>query len=175
MKKSLFMNNIHHTLTSSLMRRGWVMLCLMLSLTACSTDDDENTGGNESVKTIELTPGNDQRPSWTEPDYSKFEFIMSIQVQLGDTLTSFQGAQDLMCATIDGEVRAVTPALSTAGELYYPLSIASNGANANISLSYYCDSLHRIYTINDWAVFNPSAAPTGDSGIYRPKFTATIK
>ncbi len=184
MKKSRFMKSLHNSLLSSLTGRGWALLCLMLTLTACSSsDDDENEITGESPKTEQtdngvseaLKPGSDQRPNWKEPDYRKFEFLMSIQVQLGDTLAAYQSAQDLMCATIDGEVRAVSGVLSTGGERYYSLSIASNGSNSNIGLSYYCDSLHRIYTIPDWAVFNASVAPSGDSGIYRPKFITNSK
>ncbi len=182
MKKSRFIKTFHNSLRSSLTGRGWVVLCLMLMLTACSsTDDEEVTGENPKTEQTDnglaeaLKPGSDQRPDWREPDYRNFEFLMSIQVQLGDTLAAYQGAHDLMCATIDGQVRAVSGLLSTGGERYYSLSIASNGSNSSISLSYYCDSLHRIYTIPNWAVFNPSAAPAGDSGIYRPKFITNSK
>ncbi len=175
MKQSPFIETIFNSLTSSRMWRGCGLLCLMLALTACSSDDEEQTGAGATTVPNALTPGTDQRPNWTEPDNSQYEFFMSLQVQLGDTLASFQKEQDLMCATIGGEVRAVSAALNTQGELYYSLCIGANGGETPIDLSYYCDSLHRIYTIKDWAVFNSSAAPAGDSGIYRPKFTATVK
>jgi hypothetical protein len=96
---------------------------------------------------------------------------MSVQVELGDTLAAYQSSQDLICATIGGEVRAVAQPNETGGVVYYPLIIFDNETGNTISLSYYCDQLHRIYTITNWAVFDPSAAPTGNSGIYRPKFT----
>ena len=76
-----------------------------------------------------------------------------------------------MCATINGEVRAATKPMVNGAITYYPLSIAGNGEEQVVSLHYYCDRLHRIYTISNWALFNASAAPTGDSGIYRPCFT----
>lgn len=114
----------------------------------------------------------DQRPiNWQVPDYRQFEFTMSLQVQLGDTLVNFQSKQDLMCVTINNEVRAVAGPGSTLGEVYYPLTIAGNGSEGAMTLNYYCDSLHRIYTIPNWGTFNPSIAPSGDSDIYRPKFT----
>ena len=76
-----------------------------------------------------------------------------------------------MCATIKGEVRTVSEPLITAGEVFFPLSIPSDGNESNVALHYYCDRLHRIYTIANWATFDPYVAPSGDSGIYRPKFT----
>ncbi len=182
MKNSHFIKTIHNSLLLSLMSRGWAVLCLLLVLTACSSSDDE--GITEQPQPAEQTdsnlsealkPGSDQRPNWAEPDYSSFEFVMSIQVQLGDTLAAYQSDADLMCATIDGEVRAVSSLFRTEEEPYFSLSIASNGSNSSIGLSYYCDKLHRIYTIKDWAVFNPSAAPAGDNGIYRPKFIDNSK
>jgi len=54
---------------------------------------------------------------------------------------------------------------------YFPLVIAGNGNEGAMTLSYYCDRLHRIYSIPNWSTFNPSIAPSGNSGIYRPEFT----
>ena len=51
----------------------------------------------------------------------------------------------------------------------FPLTIASNDAGLMIELSYYCDKLHRIFTIN-WTKFDASVAPTGTEGIYKPEF-----
>ena len=123
-----------------------------------------------------LNPGTDQRPlNWQAPDYRQFELTMSLQVQLGDTLVNFQSKQDLMCVTINNEVRAVTEPKSTLGEVYFPLTIAGNGGEGAMTLNYYCDRLHRIYTIPNWGTFNPSMAPTGDRGIYRPNFTDYVR
>ena len=128
--------------------------------------------GDEEITPASLQKGSDVRPTtWTIPDYSLFGLTMSVQVQLGDTLANYQSSQDLMCATINGEVRAATKPMVNGVTTYYPLSIAGNGEEQMVSLHYYCDRLHRIYTISNWAPFNASAAPTGDSGIYRPCFT----
>ena len=128
--------------------------------------------GDEEITPASLLKGSDVRPTtWTVPDYSLYGLTMSVQVELGDTLASYQSSQDLMCATINGEIRAVTKPMVNGVSTYYPLSIAGNGEEQVVSLHYYCDRLHRIYTISNWALFNASAAPTGDSGIYRPCFT----
>lgn len=144
-----------------------ILLLTALTFMVGSCGDDEVTPAVSYLQT-----GSDQRPTdWTEPNYSLYGLTMSVQVQLGDTLAKYQSSQDLMCATINGEVRAVATPMETGGEVYFPLSIASNGEDQMVSLRYYCDRLHRIYTIQDWAIFNASAAPTGNNGIYRPCFT----
>ena len=145
-----------------------IVMCVAWS---CSSDSDEESSTPSSPASSSLVPGNDERPTnWTFNDNRQYELRMTVQVQLGDTLANYQSGQDLMCATINGEVRAVAEPSETGGVVYYPLIIFDNGGDSNVSLSYYCDSLHRIYTINDWARFDTSAAPTGNSGIYRPKF-----
>ncbi len=146
---------------------------------ACGTDDDvtddnrNNGTGTEQPAYEYLTPGTDARPDWATPDYSLYGGItMAVQVQLGDTLAYFQSSADLMCAKISGDVRAVTKPMTTNGIVYYPLSIAGDGTNVAVSLHYYCDQLHRIFSIENWAVFDPSTKPSGDSRMYWPCFTA---
>ncbi len=128
--------------------------------------------GSEEEVIPSLQQGWNERPTnWVAPDNSSFDLPpMSVQVQLGDTLAAYQSSADLMCATINGEIRAVTPPMSNMGVVYYPLTIVGNSSDQMVCLHYYCDRLHRIYTIENWAQFDPSTAPTGDSGIYRPKF-----
>ena len=145
------------------------MLLAALTFMVGSCDDDEPA----IVTPAYLKPGTDARPTdWTAPNAALYELRMSLQVELGDTLAAYQSSQDLMCATIDGEVRAVTSPHETGGIIYYPLIIMDNGTGGTVSLHYYCDRLHRIYTITNWATYNASAAPTGNSGIYRPCFTS---
>ena len=130
-------------------------------------------GSDDEITPASLQQGSDARPTtWVAPDNNSLFDLppMSVQVQLGDTLAAYQSSADLMCATINGEVRAVTPPMSNMGIVYYPLTIVGNSNEQMVSLHYYCDRLHRIYTIENWAQFDPSAAPTGDSGIYRLMF-----
>ena len=138
-------------------------------LTSCSDDDDKPATPSY------LKTGNATVPeNWVAPDYSLYELTMSVQEQLGDTLKDFQSSGDMMCATINDEVRAVTKPMVNGTITYYPLSIAGNGGDKSISLHYYSDRMHRIYTIDNWAIFNAAAAPTGNSSIYRPYFTAGL-
>lgn len=144
-----------------------ILLLTALTFVVGSCGDDEST----PVVPAYLQEGTDTRPStWQSPNYSLFELTMSVQVQLGDTLAAYQSRADLMCATINDEVRAVTIPFANGPIIYYPLSIGGNGGDQMVSLHYYCDRLHRIYTIRDWSTFNAAAAPTGESGIYRPRF-----
>ena len=145
-----------------------IAVAITFALQACSSDDESET----PFVPKSLPTGTDQRPlNCQAPDYRQFELTMSLQVQLGDTLVNFQSKQDLMCVTINNEIRAVTGPNSTMGEVYFPLTIAGNGSEGAMTLNYYCDNLHRIFTIPNWGTFNPSLAPSGDSDIYRPKFT----
>ena len=154
-----------------------MLAALAFMVGGCGSDSDDgiDTGGNkEPEPTVYeyLTPGTDQRPDWRAPDYSLYGGItMAVQVQLADTLAAFQSTDDLMCAKINNEVRAVTAPLTTNGVVYYPLSIAGEGSGVAVSLHYYCDKLHRIFNIENWAVFDTSTKPTGESSMYRPRFT----
>lgn len=143
-----------------------MLAALTIVVGSCSSGDELTPQVPEY-----LVEGTATRPTWKAADYTQFEHIMSLQVQLGDTLLYFQSQQDLMCAAINGEIRAVSEPLTTANEMYFPLSIASTGSEGKVTLYYYCDRLHRIYTITDWATFDPYIAPSGYNGIYRPKFT----
>ncbi len=148
-------------------------LFLILVMAGCSSDNEEVEPPVVGPETpAYLVPGTDARPSWSLPNYRNFEFTMALQIELADTLYSYQTKLDLMCATIGDEVRALTYALNTGGQIFYPLVVAANNPTAHVDLHYYCDSLHRIFTIKDWAEFDPSVPPLGESGIYRPKFTS---
>lgn len=152
------------------MNKSIISVLLLTALTfmvgSCG-DDDDSPATPSYLKTGKATiPA-----EWVAPDYSLYELTMSVQVQLGDTLAYFQSSGDKMCATINDEVRAVTSPMVNGTTTYYPLSIAGNGGDMTVSLHFYCDRLHRIYTIQNWTPYNASAAPTGNSGIYRPCFT----
>ena len=157
-----------------------LLTALTLGVGSCGDDDEPKDPKDPQNPPIEtpayLNPGTDVRPTnWIAPDASLYEFRMTVQVELGDTLAAYQSRQDLMAATINGEVRAVSTPHETGGIIYYPLFIFDSTTGAKVSLHYYCDKLHRIYTITHWADFTPSAAPTGNSGFYRPCFTTEYK
>ncbi len=151
-----------------------LLAALTLAVGSCGSDSDDSPAPDDTPAPAtlpSLIPGNDARPTtWVSPDASLFELHMAVQVQLGDTLAAYQSDADLMCATIDGEVRAATAPLRTGYDIYYPLIIFNNADDSSVSLSYYCDRLHRIYTISGWAIFNAAAPPMGVSSLYRPCF-----
>jgi hypothetical protein len=137
----------------------------------CSSDDDSTPEPQPPTPETptEITEGTDVRPTWQAPNYDLFEQTMIVRVQLQDTLNKYVSSLDLLCATIGGEVRGVAAPQETEGSYVVPLTIASNDAGVAVGLSYYCDRLHRIFTI-DWTTFDASVAPTGSGGIYQPVF-----
>ena len=128
----------------------------------CSSDSDES-------RPIGILEGTDVRPAWTAPNYDLYEQTMSVDVLLQDTLVQYVSEQDLLCATINNEVCGVATAQQMDNQWLFPLTLGSNETGVMVGLSYYCDKLHRIFSIN-WTQFDASVAPTGTEGIYKPKF-----
>ena len=137
----------------------------------CASDSDSTSEPQPPTPPAptEIEAGTDVRPSWTAPNYNLFEQIMSVNVQLQDTLVKYASTEDLLCATIGNEVRGVAIAVQNGNQWKFPLTIGSNEAGVAVSLSYYCDKLHRIFT-TQWTQFDATVAPTGQGGIYLPKF-----
>ena len=131
-------------------------------LPSCSKDHDDDNLNSQ------LTKGTDQRPSWTVPAdlYMRYEYTMSVEVIPQETLLSYLTDDDMMCATVDGEIRAVSTPHRNGGQTYFPLVIAGTSNSGAVSLSYYCARLSRIYTLNAWQPFNPGLAPLQDDQPY---------
>jgi len=127
-----------------------------LLLAACASDNEDVTSG--------LAQGNEPRPAWQLPAnlYENFEATMAVQVTLQEELLATASDDDLMCATIGGELRALTTLQRTAGVVYFPLVIAGNSNSGPVSLSYYSARLKRIFTLTDWMPFSPGISPTSD-------------
>lgn len=98
-----------------------------------------------------------------------FEQTMSVSLLMQHELEPYVTTQDLICATIGDEVRGLTSPVVEDGLIFFPLTVAANGKGENVKLSYYCERLHRIFTIL-WTTFDASVAPMGEGGIYRPQF-----
>ena len=138
----------------------------------CSSSDDETKEpekptSNQNPPTLEM--GTDARPSWQVPNFDLYEQVMNVEVVMQDVFASYVSDQDLLCATANGEVRGVATPRKIDTQWMFPLVIASNVAGEDISLSYYCDKLKRIFTI-DWTTFDTAVPPTGTGGIYQPVF-----
>jgi hypothetical protein len=128
----------------------------------CSSDDLPLTKK-------EIPAGTDVRPTWQATNYDLYELTMSVDVLLQDTLVKYASTEDLLCATINNEVCGVAAAEQVDDQWLFPLTVGSNDASAMVNLSYYCEKLHRIYTIN-WTTFDASVSPTVSEGIYKPEF-----
>lgn len=130
----------------------------------CSSSSDDKTQPQP------IPAGTDARPTWTAPNYDLYEQTMSVDVLLQDVFVQYASDKDLLCATIGNEVRGIATARQTDdGQVVFPLTVGSSEANVMVGLSYYCDKLHRIFTIN-WTSFDANTAPTGTDGIYKPTF-----
>ena len=101
--------------------------------------------------------------------YDLYEQTMVVEVQLQDTLAKYASAQDLLCATIGNEVRGMAEAQQIEDQWLFFLVVGSNDVGVNVGLSYYCDKLHRIFSIQ-WTRFDATVPPTGQGGIYQPDF-----
>ena len=156
--------NMKKYLLPSFIGRGMGVGLLLFAFLAwgCSSDSDE-------ARPTGILEGSDARPAWTEPNYNLYEQLMSVDVLLQDTLKQYASEQDVLCATINNEVRGVATALQVDDQWLFSLTVGSNEAGVMVGLSYYCDKLHRIFTIN-WTQFDANVAPTGTGGIYKPKF-----
>ena len=95
-----------------------------------------------------LEPGNEARPSWTVDNslYDQYEQTMAVKVVPQEFLHDYISDDDLCCATIGGQIRAVVN--------------AGNGNEGKVSISYYCNKLKRIYTAKDWVYFNTDLTPS---------------
>ena len=147
----------------------WLCLLLPLVILACS-DSDDNDNDIPSPTQQAIAPGNDVRPDWKAPSYT-FEQTMSVSLLMQRELEPYVTTQDLLCATIGDEVRGLTAPIVEEEGIFFPLIVAANGKGESINLSYYCDRLHRIFTI-PWTTFDASLPPMGEGGIYRPQFVA---
>lgn len=146
--------------------------CFMAALTAlalvawgCSGDDDNN----EKPEEPRLQFGTVQRPAWRLPNFDDYDLTMTVDVMLQDTLQSYATSEDLLCATINTEIRGLAEPSLNNGKWSFLITLASDESGVDVSLSYYCDSLHRIFT-TDWTKFDSSISPIGKGDIYKPVF-----
>lgn len=149
---------------------GVAMMATLLLVVSCSDDDK-----NEYSKY--LKKGKDERPSWKIPNdmYKNFEFTMSVQVIPQDEFLPYFSEDDLMCATIDGDIRALSILQRTGGEPYFSLLIAGDSSSGPVSISYYCSRLKRIYTIKDWMPYTPGMSPMQNDKPYVLNFIPVEK
>ena len=150
---------------------------LMLSTVACSTSDEDleetpvdtiakDSTANDSILAENLKPGTDERPAWqkTSDLHQRLGSEMSAQVTVQEELLPYVSTGDLMCVTVNDEVRAVSEARYDNGEWVFTLVIAGTGDDKFLSVSYYCSQLKKIYTLERWYPFSESFVPTLANG-----------
>ncbi len=156
---------------------GVAMMATLLLTAGCSSSENEED--NPVVPPIvdpsdpNLKPGSDAKPDWQVPGglYDENEQTMSIVVEPQPELAAYASTDDLMCAVINNEVRAVSTARQLPdGTIYFPLIISGNEGGKMIALKYYCSQLHRIYTKADWGQFNAAISPTENGQFYVVNF-----
>ena len=146
-------------------------LCLLCVVCVSCGDDNELRDPYKQYKDY-LSKGNETRPEWEEREglYTEYESTMSVQIQLQNILLPYLSDEDLMCAVIDDDVRAVASPAHTGGQIYFPLVIAGNSSDGEVCLHYYCKKLQRTYIIEDWMPFTPGLSPLDNGEPYKPKF-----
>ena len=155
-----------------------IIAALAFMAWSCSKSDDDDGTNNPGEVTpqpgpdedsITIAPGTDAKPAWENPNYDNWEQTMSVRILMQKELEPYVTGEDLLCAMMKDEVRGLTPPVIEPEGTFFPLTVGADGAEARVFLHYYCDSLHRIFTI-DWADFNASTVPMGDDSFYRPVF-----
>lgn len=148
-----------------------VALVATLLLGACSSSDDDESNEKNGIS---MTPkeGTDTRPSWVAPSDASWldEWPMSVQIGVQSELLPYVSSEDLMCAMLNGEVRAVSNLKETGGQYYFMLPILGNSGDGFVTLKYYCDKLHRIFTVTDWKEFDSTIQPTDQGTPYEVPF-----
>ena len=140
-----------------------IIAAFTLTVWGCSSDDESSTPTESGIMT-----GNDARPTWQSPDYMHYEQSMSVFLNLQSELKAYSSSQDMLCAIVDNEVRGVAYVDTAHGG--FALTIAGNSSTEVMTLSYYCDRLHRIFTLKNWATFDSGIKPTGTGELYNPRF-----
>jgi hypothetical protein len=143
-----------------------IIFIAALAFVAWGCSSEKETVEEQKV----LLAGTDTSPLWQVPNYDLYEQTMSVEVALQDTLVPYASANDLMCATVNNEVRGVASPIVVNGQWLFQLMVGNNDSDAIVSLSYYCDKLHRIFVVSPWTAFDATLPPTGAGELYKPTF-----
>ena len=146
------------------MKKSIIVTLTALAFVAwgCSSDDDDNS--KESSGKFQKTT-----PAWVAPNYDDYEQLMTVEIQLQDKLQSIASEADLLCATIDNEVRGLAQPQLVNGQWVFGLTVGANRKGEPVSLSYYCSKRKRIYTIG-WVQFDDDTPYMGTGSLYQPVF-----
>lgn len=158
---------------------GVVLSATLLFGTSCSSGSDDAVNPDPPVVPDNPpTPGTDQRPDWdaTAVDYLRYDNEMPVTIGIQSELASYTSDKDMMRATIGGETRAWSTepleweTTDGTASRKFKLTIGGNAGEGSVTLEYYCDQLHRIFTVSDWRNYDASTPPTASGQPYVPVF-----
>lgn len=146
--------------------------------TSCSNGSDDTGPNPPVVPDNPLTPGTDPRPDWDQyaVDYLRYDSEMPVVIGIQSELASYTSDKDMMRATIGGETRAcsVQPleweSTSGTASRKFMLTVGGNAGEGSVTLQYYCDQLHRTFTVSNWKNYDASTTPTEGGQPYIPLF-----
>ena len=151
---------------------GVALFATLLFGASCSSSDND-----EAQKEM---PGAavSERPDWdqTAVDYTRYDNEMPVVIGIQSELAQYVSEKDIMRATIGGETRAWNSqpleweTEDGTASRKFALSIAGNAGDGAITLEYYCDQLHRIFTVSNWRNYDASTSPTEKGQPYVPIF-----
>jgi len=184
--KSGHQSSLLPSLTGKVLGVGLLFACFALFGSCSSSNDDDNTNAAFTETSLSETPmwqvdwsNNQERPDWTEPDFSAiYENWTVLKVRIEDALMPYASEGDLMALFVGSEQRALAqPAVSIGtGQPHigkFVMKVWGNEAGTEpllISLQYYCQKLNHIFTLSDKITLDPDEA-TGIEEEFVPEFT----
>lgn len=166
------------------------VLLASLTLGACSSSDDDNNGGGGGNAYTETTvseapvwqvdwSNNQERPNWTEPEYSAvYENWTILKVQIEETLMPYTSEGDLMALFINGELRGLAgPSVNVGSDqtnngkfLLKAWGNETGTETVSMTLQYYNQTLKHVFTLSGDISLN-SDETTGIDEAFIPQFT----
>ncbi len=147
------------------MKTKYLLFGLLAALVcACNDSNDSNSASYTETKLSEAPEwqidwtNNQERPNWTEQDFSSiYENWTILKVQIEDELQPYVSDGDMMALFINGELRGLaSPAVIAGGgessNIKYLLKVWGNESGSetvNMSLRYYNQTLKHIFTLSD--------------------------
>lgn len=157
---------------------GVVLSATLLFGTSCSKANDDADTNPPVVPDTPVTPGTDQRPDWDQTVVTDkpYDNEMPVVIGIQSELAGYTSDKDMMRATIGGETRAWSTepleweTTDGTASRKFGLVIYGNAGDGGVTLEYYCDQLHRIFTVSDWRNYDASTPPTASGQPYVPIF-----
>ena len=154
-----------------------LMLTAALTMVwGCSSSDDEAPktytfeASEKPAWSVNLT-SSDADPQWQDIDRSQYESWMYVTVKLEDELAAHASTDDRMVVFIGNEqrTRPAAPNIYADGSVYFVMTIGGNSTDrvVKIRLSYWCEKLRQLFTIEEQATFTPEL-PYGNTSDYMP-------